>query len=450
MSQLAPLTAHRVLVGLAFVMVACGRTEPRAPFAPAAPAPSPSASAQSRPQQEIWYHSGYPGGVVGPDEGMSAMMGPTKMPRVFAGLVAAKLVPAEQLHADGVDGAKPPAPPIDLASLRAVHHDDYLKALFTGEPAELATSQGLDAWSPEIARGWLLNVGGLYAAAVRAIEAGTITANIGHGYHHASPARGGGFCTINGLAVVARRVVAEGRAERVMVIDLDTHEGNGTADAIIGDPALSQASIYSAWMGGPGPAPNNHVLEVEPDADEGRALDIQWLAVIARELPRRLEQHQPQLIIYQAGMDPYEGANMSARSLATRDAFVFALARARGIPVVWVLAGGYADMKTLVELHLGTVRAANDVLATVAPGAKLVLEGGAKDPYAWVARAGEVRFPDWPTLAGPVTVESQPALSDADASRFALERRARLERAKLPDAELQAAYSALFTGGGAR
>ncbi|MCX8119157.1 MAG: hypothetical protein N3G78_14660, partial [Desulfobacterota bacterium] len=283
-----------------------------------------------QPKQEIWYHTGYPGGVVGPRSGMSALTGPTKMPAIFEAIWRGRLVPWEQIHTDHplVIGRKPPAPPIDLDSLRRVHTDRYLKALFTGDPPHLATSQGLPTWNENIARGWLLNVGGLYEAARTAIQKKTITANLGHGYHHATVHRGSAFCTINGLVVVARRLIREGEARRVMILDLDHHEGNGTAECILGDPEIWNVTLFGSYMGGPPSSSNNHPFQVQHGAFEvGERRDVHYLAVIAQFLPELIQRQRPELVLYQAGMDPFDGASITQKALELRDAFVFALCR---------------------------------------------------------------------------------------------------------------------------
>jgi acetoin utilization deacetylase AcuC-like enzyme len=405
------------------------------------------ASALAAPRQEIWYHTGYPGGVVGPSSGMSARMGPTKMPVVFEAILQQRLVGAAQLHTDSplVPGAAAPAPPIDLASLRAAHSDRYLKALFTGQPRELACSQGLPEWNAGIARGWLLNVGGLYAAAETALRKNTITANLGHGYHHAGVNRGQGYCTINGLAVVAQKLVREGRARRVMIIDLDQHEGNGSAACLIGETPIWNVSIYGSSMGGPPAATNNHVLQVDHAAlEQGRPRDLNYLSAISSRLPELIRRHDPDLILYQAGMDPYDCSGVSAPALAVRDAYVMALARSLGKPLTWVLAGGYSDLETLKRLHTGTVRAANQVLERVRPG-DTVRAGSATDPYSWSARGRVVLFPDWTRLLGRSPRVMEPAVLDAAGiRRLVMERQLVRERERLPESDLQAAYRALL------
>lgn len=400
----------------------------------------------AQPRQEIWYHTGYPGGVVGPRSGMSALTGPTKMPAIFEAIWRNGLVPPEQIHTDHprVIGRRPAAPPIDLQSLREVHTDRYLKALFTGEPLHLATSQGLPRWNEEIARGWLLNVGGFYEAARTALRKRTITANLGHGYHHATVDRGSGFCTINGLVVVARRLIREGEARRVMIIDLDHHEGNGTAECVIGDPEIWNVSIFGSYMGGPPGSANNHAIQVQHGAFEvGERRDVHYLAVVVEILPGLIRRQKPDLILYQAGMDPFDGASISRKALELRDAFVFALCRSFDIPVTWVLAGGYADLDTLVALHTGTVRMANEVLKTVEARARIDYRRTA--PYEWKAKKGGVSFPDWPSLLGsPLQIHRPPLLTDDEVRERKGARKVLLEQERLPDGEMESSYRRLW------
>jgi acetoin utilization deacetylase AcuC-like enzyme len=405
------------------------------PAAAAAPVAAP---------QEIWYHTGYPGGVAGRPGGMSALTGPMKMPAIFEAAWKQRLVDPSRIHTDSseVEGRRPAAPPIDLDSLRSVHTDRYLKAILTGEPRSLATSQGLPVWTAEIARGWLLNVGGLYAASAAALRNRTIAANLGHGYHHATADRGMGFCTINGLVVAAQRLFREGKASRVMILDLDHHEGNGTAELILGKSWIWNVSIYGAYMGGPPAAANNHLLRVHHgELAQGAARDAHYLAAIAAHLPDLIQRQRPDLILYQAGMDPFDGAGIGPEALAVRDAYVFAQARSRGIPVAWVLAGGYADLDTLVRLHTGTVRMANQVLGRVRGGDRI--EHGGTDPYVWSAEGGRVRFPAWQAMIRQPRWTRPAGLSEAEARERRAARDRLLRDQRLPDQEIQTAYHAL-------
>lgn len=402
--------------------------------------------AVGQPKQEIWYHTGYPGNVVGPRIGMSALMGPTKMPAIFEAIWRHRLLNGSQIHTDSpeVVGKASPAPPIDLESLRQVHTDRYLKALFTGEPISLATSQGLPFWNESIAKGWLLNVGGLYAAAQTARDKNSFTANLGHGYHHATVNRGRGFCTINGLVVVAKKLIRDGKAKKVMIIDLDHHEGDGTGECLIGDPSIWNITIFGARMGGPSRTENHHPFEVDHRAfAEGSQRDIHYLAAISSILLTLIKKQKPDLIIYQAGMDPYDSAGISSQALTVRDAYVFALARALHKPVTWVLAGGYADIDTLVHLHTTTLKMANEVLIKINPGDRIIHQ--ALDPYKWSVQKGIISFPDWSSLLkGKPRVYQPAAMSEKQVKEFVTLRNQLYEKERLPDEEIRSAYQKLF------
>ncbi len=408
---------------------------------PALPRPEPLASEPPGRVQEIWFHSGYGGGLKG-GGGLSALTGPTKMPAVFEGLHRLGLVIPGNLHADA-QGAMPPAPPMDLESLRATHTDRYLHALFTGKPPALACSQGLPGWEASVARGWLLNSGGLAAAAHRALAGVPITANLGHGYHHAGPDRGMGFCTIHGLAAVAKQLIREGKARRILIVDLDQHEGNGTGEILLGEPGIWNLTLFGHPHSGPPGSENHQPVRVHHEAfREGQERDVHYLSAVAAFLPAWLDRVKPDLVLYQAGMDPYDSAGITPKALAVRDAYVFAQARCRGIPVTWVLAGGYADFDILVTLHLGTVRAANQVLERVRPG--LPLEEGAGDPYGWSVQAGRVRFPDWTAMRrGPLKVTPAQTLDVEGVRRFVEARRQLMEAQRMPEGVLKGAYDAV-------
>jgi acetoin utilization deacetylase AcuC-like enzyme len=400
----------------------------------------------AQPKQEIWYHTGYPGEVAGPRAGMSALTGPTKMPAVFEAIWRNRLIEPGRIHTDSLSvmGRAPFASPIDLESLRVIHTDRYLKALFTGEPRSLATSQGLPTWNEDIARGWLLNVGGLHAAGESALRKKTITANLGHGYHHATVNRGMGFCTINGLVVVAKKLIREAKAKRVMIIDLDHHEGNGTAECMIGDSTIWNVSLYGSYMGGPPSSGNNHVFHIHHEAfEKGDERDTHYLAVISEMLPPLIRLQNPDLILYQAGMDPFDCGGISREALAIRDAYVFALSRSMDKPVTWVLAGGYADIDTLVELHTGTVRMANEVLNKVKPGD--TIENRGMNPFVWIPRNGAIHFPAWGSfIKKPLQVNKPPPMSNDQAEGFVSLREQLLKEEALPKDEITSTYRKLF------
>ncbi len=292
----------------------------------------------------------------------------------FAAPIGAHVMPMRKFQrlADalrGRAGVRIEAPaPVDRAELTRVHTDAYLEAVRSGEPRALAESQKFP-WSPALWPSVLLTNGGALAAAARALEDGAAAA-LASGFHHAHADHGEGFCTFNGLVVAAEALRAAGRVQRVAVLDLDLHYGNGTASLCAARPWLFNCSIYGNdyWQNTPyrdvetrrhadGP---NHVSSALPNGS-GRAV---LLEALERGTAAIRAWGRPDLLLYQAGADPYREDPYSPLALdlsdlRERDYAVFRWARAEGLPVAWVLAGGYTpDLSKIVEVHLGTFDAA--------------------------------------------------------------------------------------------
>ena len=239
------------------------------------------------------------------------------------------------------------------AQIGAVHDESYVEAVRTGEPKELAQSQGF-RWAPEfpesVARIW----SGHVEACRLALEEGLVFHPVS-GAHHARRATGGGFCTFNYLVGAPRTLFEEGWLERVMVVDLDTHQGNGTWELVEDDARFSIFDFSGAEFGVP---------EVEAEGRFSRLVrDAETYFELLAKLPAFIDGVRPELIQFQAGMDCHEDdgvggvPGLSGERLEERDAFVFETARSRGVPVVFNLAGGYQGEFT-VALHLNTVRVA--------------------------------------------------------------------------------------------
>jgi acetoin utilization deacetylase AcuC-like enzyme len=277
-----------------------------------------------------------------------------------------------QLVADGLAGRPKvrvePPDPISVDALRRVHTDAYLEAVRTGEPRKLAESQKFP-WSPALWPSVLLTNGGALAAAARALDDG-LAAALASGFHHSHADHGEGFCTFNGLVVAAEALRAAGRVKQVAVLDLDLHYGNGTASLCADRPWLFNCSIYGNdyWQNTPhrdvsvvhhtdGP---NHVSFALPNGS-GRAAVLE---AIERGTKAILAWGRPDLVLYQAGADPYKEdpyspLDLDEADLRERDRVVFAWAKAAGLPLAWVLAGGYTkDVSKVVNVHLGTFDAA--------------------------------------------------------------------------------------------
>lgn len=280
-----------------------------------------------------------------------------------------------QLVADGLAGrtsVRVAAPePISREALLRVHTPSYVTAVQSGEPRALAESQKFP-WSPALWPSVLLTNGAALAAAERALEDG-LSAALASGFHHSHADHGEGFCTFNGLVVAAEALRAAGRVAKVAVLDLDLHYGNGTASLCAARPWLFNCSIYGNdyWQNTAHRDVSivhhsdgaNHVSFALPNGSGRAALQ----AALERGVAAILAWGRPDLVLYQAGADPYKEdpyspLDLDAGDLRERDRFVFDWAKAQRLPLAWVLAGGYTqDVSKIVGIHLGTFDAAADV-----------------------------------------------------------------------------------------
>jgi acetoin utilization deacetylase AcuC-like enzyme len=261
-------------------------------------------------------------------------------------VIAAGLVPPEDLLV--------PDAATDEQILRA-HDAEYLERVKHGglTPQEVRRI-GLP-WSPELVERARRSIGGTVAAC-RAALADGVAVNLAGGTHHASRDRGQGFCLFNDIVIAARAMQAEGRVRRVVVLDCDVHQGNGTAAIAADDPTIFTFSIHSE---------NNFPLHKGPsDLDiglEDGTGDEAYMAALAGGVRRALELADADLAIYLAGADPYEDdllgrLALSKAGLAERDRLVFELCRRAGIPVATAIAGGYGRrIEDTVDIHLQTV-----------------------------------------------------------------------------------------------
>ena len=279
---------------------------------------------------------------------------------------------AEALRAEPGVRLEEPAP-LDEADLLRVHTPEYVAAVRTGEPRALAESQKFP-WTPELYPSVLLTGGGCLAAARRALEVGLAAALVS-GFHHAHADHGEGFCTFNGRVVTIDALRAAGKVERVVVIDMDLHYGNGTASLAVDRPYLFNLSIYgNDYRANETFRDVSVVRHVDGENHQSIALAngsgrAEMLAALEGGLERLRAWGRPDLILYQAGADPYREdpyspLDLDEGDLRARDRRVFEFARAEGLPLAWVLAGGYTkDIRKVVEVHHNTFRAALDVYA---------------------------------------------------------------------------------------
>jgi acetoin utilization deacetylase AcuC-like enzyme len=263
-----------------------------------------------------------------------------------------------------------PVPATD-EDLGRVHTSEYIRAIATGEPRALAESQRFP-WSERLADAVRWTNGGCIAALTAALDDG-VAGNLASGFHHSHGDHGEGFCTFNGLIVALERATHDGRIKRGLVVDCDLHYGNGTASLLATRPHLFALSLYGNWYKD-NKAYRDVAAERTPDTDNSWSVPIPngtggagYLALLDEHLPGAIERARPDVLLYQAGADPYREdpyspLDMGLEDLRERDRRVFAAAKRAGLPVAWVLAGGYTtDISKIVAVHTNTTLAALDV-----------------------------------------------------------------------------------------
>lgn len=251
------------------------------------------------------------------------------------------------------------AEPAAREDLARCHDDDYITRVFSGTLSEREQRRIGFPWSPELARRSVRTVGATLMACRQVLAHGGAAVNLAGGTHHACSDHGEGYCVFNDAAVAARAMQAEGRAKRIVILDLDVHQGNGTAQILQGDSSIFTFSIHGA--------------KNFPFHKERSSLDIElpddtrdelYLALAEEGTRRALSAAGADLAIYLAGADPFEKDRLgrmkvSKAGLAQRDGIVFGLCREAGLPVAVAMAGGYApDVNDIVDIHLQTLREA--------------------------------------------------------------------------------------------
>jgi len=230
--------------------------------------------------------------------------------------------------------------PIARKWIEAVHDSDYVEQVLTGNvPRETERRIGFPV-SADIASRVQYTSGGTWLAAQLALQHG-YAANSAGGSHHALADTGAGYCVFNDLAIAANRLLAEGDARKILIVDLDVHQGDGTAVLLAGRENVFTLSIHNERNFPTRKARSNRDIAL-PDAVE----DTDYLAILDVALQEILESFKPDMLLYQAGVDPHTDDRLgrlalSDSGLEQRDRMVIRNARNRGIPVASALGGGY-------------------------------------------------------------------------------------------------------------
>lgn len=250
--------------------------------------------------------------------------------------------------------------PADRRAVARIHTAGYLRKI-REDDFSLRERRMLEVpFSPELHDAMELCCGGTILVGETAL-AEAVCVHLGGGFHHAFPDHGEGFCLFNDVAVATADLRARGRVQRIAVVDLDVHHGNGTAAVFADEPSVFTFSMHQ----------ERNYPTVKPAGDldlglENGVDDERYLELLAEHLPLVLDDHAPDLVFYLAGADPYRrdqlgGLGLSLEGLRRRDLLVLGECVSRGIPVAVTLAGGYAFRREdTVEIHCNTVRAARE------------------------------------------------------------------------------------------
>lgn len=253
----------------------------------------------------------------------------------------------------------PELPPIEW--LEWVHSPDYVAAYCTGTLDTKAQRRIGLPWSEALVKRTCIAVGGTVLTARLALEHG-LACNTAGGTHHAFPTYGSGFCIFNDLAIAARVLLQEGAVSKILIVDLDVHQGDGTAFIFRDDPNVFTFSMHCE-VNFPG---TKQASDLDVPLSEGME-DEAYLQTLSAYLPDLLSSVKPDLVLYDAGVDVHLDDRLgklalSDRGLLCREMQVLSTCLAQGYPVACVIGGGYADdLDALVYRHSILHRAASDV-----------------------------------------------------------------------------------------
>jgi acetoin utilization deacetylase AcuC-like enzyme len=261
-------------------------------------------------------------------------------------LEAEQLVPNENLIV---------APSATLSQIGRAHDADYIERVESGTLSAPEIRRIGLPWSPELVERVHRSVGSTIATCRMALREG-VCVSLGGGTHHACRDHGEGFCLYNDVVIAARTMQAEGRVRRVIVIDCDVHQGNGTAQITQNDPTIFTFSIHAEK--------NYPFRKIPGDLDVGLpdgTNDPDYLTALQPNLTKALALARADLAIYLAGADVYVGDKlgrlaMTKEGIAARDHFVLATCCDWKLPVAVVMAGGYGKiMEESVGIYLQTI-----------------------------------------------------------------------------------------------
>jgi acetoin utilization deacetylase AcuC-like enzyme len=269
----------------------------------------------------------------------------------------------ELVERDGILGPDSlvASPEAAIADIERAHSPEYVTAVLDGTLApDVVRRIGLP-WSETLVRRSLATVGGTLAAARSALQHG-VSGQLAGGTHHAHREFGSGFCVFNDLAIASLTLLAEGTVQRVAILDLDVHQGDGNAAILTGRPGMLVVGVQGERNFPFRRVPSDIDVEL-PDGTEDRA----YLSALADVLPA-IEAHRPDLVLYLSGADPLKEDRLGRLALThegmtERDRLVMEMCRRRGLPVSIAIGGGYAvPIEASVAAYASTFRVAREVM----------------------------------------------------------------------------------------
>lgn len=242
--------------------------------------------------------------------------------------------------------------------LKLVHTAEYLSAVKSGQLSPLEIRRIGFPWSPKMVERSRRSTGASIAAAQSALTSG-LAANLAGGTHHAFAERGQGYCVFNDACVAARVIQQTSDVERVMIVDCDVHQGNGTAAIAKSDSTLFAFSMHCGKNFPFEKTNGDFDIALPPGTD-----DTYYLSQLKFGLDRCFREFKPDFVFYLAGADPFVGDRLGLLSLTKtglqiRDQYVIDYCRDQEIPVALAMAGGYApDVADIVDIHFATIETA--------------------------------------------------------------------------------------------
>lgn len=272
-----------------------------------------------------------------------------------------RLLPEQLLYEGIADRANFFEPtPISKEHVLKVHTDEYFDRLTHGKLTKREERVSGFPHSPGLIQRELEITHGTLQAVALAQKFG-VAANTAGGTHHGYADHGEGFCLLNDAAIAAHYAMDHLNIQRILITDLDVHQGNGTAKIFENDPRVFTFSMHGK-SNYPHRKEKSDLDIALPDNTEDR----EYLGVLKKTLPDLLEEQRPQLLFFQAGVDVLKTDKLGRLALSIegckqRDKFVFEQAEKNGIPVVFMMGGGYsAQLATIVNAHTNTFREARD------------------------------------------------------------------------------------------